>query len=159
MWGTLDDREREARRAVISLIAGGKAPGAEALAEALGCSRAASTELLDALVDKGFVVRGGTEGSIVAAYPLSARPTRHRVTLAGGRRVHALCAMDALGTSQLFGTSAAIESSCPHCGQTVRLEVQDGEVQQRDPSTAVLWYSRADLLEKRIEGLNLSAEH
>ncbi len=159
VWADLDDREREARKVVVRLVAAGKEPDARALAEALGCSRAASGRLLDALVAKGFVVRDGRDGGIVAAYPLSVRPTRHRVTLANGQRVHALCAMDALGVSPLFQTPAEIESSCPHCQQAVRLEVQEGRVRAMDPSTAAIWYSMADLLERRVEGLNLSAEH
>lgn len=158
MWGDLDDRERETRKAVVSLIAEGKTPGAEALAEALGGSRAASAQLLDALAGKGFVVRDAAD-SIVAAYPLSVRPTRHRVTLGTGQKVYALCAMDALGVSPFFGVSAAIESRCPHCEGPIHLEMRDGEVTRRDPPSTVLWYSRAELLEKRIEGLNLSAEH
>jgi hypothetical protein len=64
-----------------------------------------------------------------------------------------------LGVSPLFGVSATIEARCPHCERIIRLDVHDAEVMDKDPSTAVLWYSMADLLEKRIEGLNLAAEH
>lgn len=73
--------------------------------------------------------------------------------------MHALCAMDALGISPLFGVATAIETRCPHCERTIRLEVHDGDIRRRQPSSAVLWYSMAELLEKRVEGLNLSAEH
>jgi len=159
MWGTLDDREREAREALLSLIAAGRVVDAESLGQALGCSPAASSQLLDALAAKGFVVRDGAHGGIAAAYPLSTRPTRHRVTLADGRTAYALCAVDALGVSPLLRASAAIETRCPHCEQPIGLEVHEGEVRRREPPTAVLWYSMADLLEKRVEGLNLSAEH
>lgn len=159
MWGDLDDREREARKAVVNLIAGGAVPNVETLAEALVCSHAAARHFLDALVAKGFVVQDGAHGGIVAAYPLSVRPTRHRVALGTGQKVYALCAMDALGVSPFFGVSAAIESRCPHCEGPIHLDVRGGEVTRRDPPTTVLWYGMADLLEKRIEGLNLSAEH
>ncbi len=159
MWGTLDDRERAAREAVLSLIREGKAPDADLLAVDLGRTRAEAGALLDALVAKGCVVRDAVSGHITAAYPLSTQPTRHRVTLAGGQTVHALCAVDALGVSPVFGLSAAIEARCPHCERILRLEVADGEVRSRDPSSAVIWYSMADLLERRVEGLNLSAEH
>ena len=160
MWGTLDAREREARRALLSLILrGGRPPDGEALAGALGCPCEVAGQLLEALAAKGFVVRDSGPGHIVAAYPLSVGPTRHRVTLAGGRTAYALCAMDALGVSALFQTAAAIETRCPHCDGLIDLEVRDGEVTRRDPPTAAIWYSMADLLERRIEGLNLSAEH
>lgn len=158
MWGTLDDREREARKVVLNLIRKGKAPEADLLAVDLRCPRADAAALLDALVAKGYVVRDEARG-ITAAYPLSVRPTHHRVTLGGSQAVYALCAVDALGVSPLFGVSAAIETRCPHCEQPIGLEVHEGEVRRREPSTAVLWYSLAALLEQRVEGLNLSAEH
>src|SRR5574341_1794976 len=129
MWSGLNDREREARRAVVTLIAAGVAPDEAALAEALGCPQAAAVELLEALVAKGCLVWDGAHGGIVAAYPLSTRSTRHRVTPAGGRTVHALCAMDALGVSRPEERPSAIESSCPHCGRTITLEVRHGQVQ------------------------------
>lgn len=158
-WAPLSDREHKARKAVVHLIAAGVVPDAGALAGAVGCSRAASRQLLETLATKGCAVRDGMDGRIVAAYPLSIRPTRHRVTLGTGQRVHALCAVDALGTSPLFGTSAVVESSCPHCRRTIRLRVEDGEVRVREPSGAALWYTLTDLLERPIAGLNLSAEH
>ncbi len=159
MWGTLDDGERRARKVILNLIAGGKIPSPEMLAGALACSAAVARRLLDGLAAKGFVVRDAETGGITAAYPLSIAPTRHRVILETGQAVHALCAVDALGVSPLFGVSAAIEARCPHCEQTVLLHVEAGDIVKREPTGAVLWYSMADLLEKRVEGLNLSAEH
>ena len=159
MWGTLDDRKREARKGVLNLISAGEVPNPEALAGALGVSAAAARQLLDGLVAKGFAVRDAANGAIAAAYPLSVRPTRHRVTLESGPMVHALCAVDALGVSPLFGVSVAIEARCPHCEQAIRLLVQKSQILSREPPSAVLWYSMADLLEKRVEGLNLSKEH
>jgi hypothetical protein len=159
MWGILDDRERKARKAVLTLISEGRAPREELVAAALNCYRAEAGRLLDELASKGYVVRNGAQGAITTAYPLSALPTRHRVTLQSGQSVYALCAVDALGVSPLFGVSATIEARCPHCERIIRLDVHDAEVMDKDPSTAVLWYSMADLLEKRIEGLNLAAEH
>ena len=158
MWGTLDNREREARKMVLHLISEGRVPGADSLAASLGCSRGDAAARLDGLVAKGYVVRDG-EGDIAAAYPLSVRPTRHRVTLGRSKPVYALCAVDALGVSAVFGVSAAIEARCPHCERLICLAVANGEVVRREPASTVLWYTMADLLEKRIEGLNLSALH
>lgn len=159
IWGELTDAERAARRAVVDLIAEGTTPDAEALAGALACSPLEARRLLAGLTAKGCLVRDGTEGGIVAAYPLSLRPTRHRVTLAGRTSVYALCGVDALGISPLFGLPAMIEARCPHCERPIRLRVEEGEVRERDPPGAALWYSLADLLERPIAGLNLSAEH
>lgn len=158
MWATLDDREREARKAILTLVSERSVPDASSLAAALTCTRAEAAGLLDALVEKGYVVREEGQG-IVAAYPLSVRPTRNRVLLGNGRWMYALCAVDALGASPLFGVPARIEARCPHCEGTIRLAIVDGEVRNRDPVSAVLWYSMADLLEERVEGLNLAADH
>jgi hypothetical protein len=38
------------------------------------------------------------QGRIRMAYPFSASPTPHVVAIAGGPRVHAMCAIDALGS-------------------------------------------------------------
>ena len=48
------------------------------------------------LVERDLVVLGA-DGDVTAAYPFSARPTRHRLRLVDGRSYWAMCAIDALG--------------------------------------------------------------
>src|SRR6266545_2098105 len=52
-------------------------------------------------------------GTIRVAYPFSGRPTAHRVRLARGPGVDALCALDALGIPQMTGRDARISSTDP----------------------------------------------
>jgi len=59
--------------------------------------------------------------------PFSAVATPHRV-LAGGRGLFANCAWDALGIPAALHSDAAIESSCPDCGEQLDLEVRDGKL-------------------------------
>jgi len=44
------------------------------------------------------------EGRIRMAYPFSAAPTPHLVTIAGGPLVYSMCAIDALGIPIMLGT-------------------------------------------------------
>jgi hypothetical protein len=46
------------------------------------------------------------EERIVGAYPLTSRKTEHQVHV-GGKRVHAMCAIDALGVRAMLGRDSA----------------------------------------------------
>jgi len=60
-------------------------------------------------------------GQIRAAYPFSAVPTPHRVDLDGGPRVHAMCAIDALGIAAMIHAAVTITSADPHTGGPVTI--------------------------------------
>ena len=66
---------------------------------------------------------------IVAAYPFSATPTQHRVSL-GGRRINAICAIDALGTAAMTGHETTVQSSCPECEGKIKVSIK--------PTTAII---------------------
>jgi hypothetical protein len=63
--------------------------------------------------------------------------TRHTVRLSGGESVHTGCAFDAIVEG--FFRPIQIESSCPHCGEAIRLRMSHGEVSSVSPKSAVLW--------------------
>jgi hypothetical protein len=81
-------------------------------------------------------------GRISAAYPFSARPTRHRVRLGDDAAVFAMCAIDALGISAMTGRPVVIESADPSTGQLITVSV-DGATSTWDPATAVVYAGRA----------------
>ncbi|HUF34258.1 MAG TPA: organomercurial lyase [Acidimicrobiales bacterium] len=70
-------------------------------------------------------------GDIRMANPFSAVPTAYRV-LAGERWWFANCAWDAFGVCAALQSDGDIESSCPDCGEAIRVEVRDQ--QPSDPS-------------------------
>jgi hypothetical protein len=76
-------------------------------------------------------------GRISVAYPFSGRPTSHRVALAGGPTVSAMCALDALGIPQMTGRDGQIRSADPASGQPIVVEVHD-EVWRFEPATTVV---------------------
>lgn len=59
--------------------------------------------------------------------PFSAVETAYRVE-AGGRSWFANCAWDALGIPGALHGDGRIEAACPDCGETIELEVRDGEL-------------------------------
>jgi alkylmercury lyase len=81
---------------------------------------------------------------ILYAYPLTTAQTEHRVQL-GGRKLHAVCAIDALGIAGMFRTDAVIESSCRACGSRIEIgTAQSGKsLSHARPVDAVVWYDVA----------------
>lgn len=47
-------------------------------------------------------------GSVVVAYPFSGRPTDHVVEMTDTPRIHAMCAIDALGVPLMAGRDGRI---------------------------------------------------
>lgn len=84
------------------------------------------------------VVRDPATGAIVSMYPFSDMPTPHRVTVAGGRPMYSMCAIDALGMPFMLGRDAVIESVDPTTGTPIRVEVRDGVARWDPPTAAVL---------------------
>ncbi|MGH3631183.1 MAG: organomercurial lyase, partial [Sciscionella sp.] len=103
-------------------------------AEGLGLDpRPACTELADA--DLVHLDEGGW---VSVAYPFSGVPSGHRVTLADGPSVWAMCAIDALGIPQMANRDATIIATDPHTNEPVRVEATAGEWRWTPRSTTVL---------------------
>lgn len=74
---------------------------------------------------------------IRVAYPFSGAPTAHRVTLADGPTVDAMCALDALGIPLMARRSGRINSIDPSSAQPITVEV-DGQGWHWQPTTTVV---------------------
>jgi hypothetical protein len=90
--------------------------------------------LIDSLIAKRAVVKD-EEGNLNFIYPVSALPTRHRVSLEDGRRFSAMCAIDAMGTAFTFGQDVEVESQCNECGQRIFVRIERGELAEVTPSS------------------------
>lgn len=161
MWGRFTANERRARKALLDLIlTTGQGPSLKALASRLKVSESAAAKLLSALERKGCLVRDQRSGMIKAAYPLSTRPTQHRVALNGtDQQCYALCAIDALAIAPLFGAPVTVSTACQQCGEPVEIEVRPGEIVSYDPSTTVVLSSLPEPLTRRSVELNLAKVH
>lgn len=93
---------------------------------------------LAALAAADVVHTDPASGSISVAYPFSRRPTPHRVKLAGGPTVHAMCALDALGIPQMTKRDGKIRSTDPSSGQQITVEVRGGAWRWQPGTTVVL---------------------
>ncbi|MEU4592282.1 MULTISPECIES: organomercurial lyase [Micromonospora] len=97
--------------------------------------------VLDELTDVDLIVRD-PRGDLTAAYPFSTNATPHRLTLADGTGVFAMCAIDALGTSAMLGQPITITSSEPATGHHIVVHV-DGEQATWQPATTVVYAAAA----------------
>lgn len=110
-----------------------------ATAATLGVDAAAA---LAEFARRDLILRDPVSGRITSAYPFSGTPTPHQVTVADGRPVYAMCAVDALGIPFMLGRDATIRSADPMTGAPVRVEVRAGEARW-DPADAVVFIGTA----------------
>jgi hypothetical protein len=130
---------RAVHQAVLrSFAATGKPPGPEALDDAAGpfdCS-----QVLSELAEDDYLCLDQA-GRITAAYPFSATATPHTVQIAEGAAAFSMCAIDALGISDMLGTSVQIRSADPSTGEPISVAV-DGSSAVWEPDTAVVFVGR-----------------
>jgi Alkylmercury lyase len=93
-------------------------------------------EPIAALIEADLIQTDGND-RLTVAYPFSAEPTRHRVTLHGGRSFHAMCAIDALGIPYMLGEPGEIQSREPETDRLVRVSVDPDREPTWTPAGAV----------------------
>jgi hypothetical protein len=91
--------------------------------------------LIKSMVDKRVIVPDQA-GNINFAYPVSALPTNHRVTLKDGRQFCAMCAVDAMGAAFTLKQDVAIDSICAHCSEKITVVIQDERITELNPASA-----------------------
>jgi Alkylmercury lyase len=77
-------------------------------------------------------------GRVMVAYPFSGAPTPHRVELAHGPTVYAMCALDALGVPQMTRRDGRIRSADPTSGQPITIQIDDHGWHWQPATTVVL---------------------
>jgi hypothetical protein len=131
--GELSPAARTVHNAVLRAFATtGRAPDPATLATPAGHDLSVLLSELHAR----DVVRLDEHGGIRAAYPFSGRPTAHRVAIAGGPTVWAMCT-DALGMAGMLGADVTITSTDPDSGEPIQVNVRGGQATWQ-PETAVV---------------------
>jgi mercuric reductase len=74
---------------------------------------------VNVLSTTGMVLFSGT-GDPVGAYPFTTEAREHKV-LVNGYQVHAMCSLDALAVSPMFGMKTKIDSRCRVTGEPVHI--------------------------------------
>lgn len=135
----LDPGERAVHQLVLRHFATtGQPPTTTDLAAVVAAgSERAGDEVLAALHDLD-AIRLGADGRIEVAYPFSAHPTRHRVHIATGTDVYAMCAIDALGIAPMLNADTRIDSTDHTTGQPVRITTTAGHTRW-EPAGAVVF--------------------
>jgi hypothetical protein len=99
-------------------------------------------QALNYLAATGLIRLDQPGRKITAAVPFSASPTLHRVRLASGLEVYALCAIDTLGIPFMAGQDASITATEPGTGDLIQIERQANQWRWQ-PRSAVLGFPRA----------------
>ncbi len=131
----MDPGDLELRRFTYeTFVALGRAPTAEELASAAGTDTASVQVGWQRLHSAHALVLNQATTEIRMANPFSAVPTSYRVH-AQGRWWYANCAWDAFGICGALHVDGRIETSCPDCGDPMRIDVVD-----RQPSDQTLLF-------------------
>ena len=101
----------------------GRAPAAAEVAAAAGLGLAQVIACWEQLHAEHALVLDPATGRIRMANPFSAVPTAYRVHVAG-RWWYGNCAWDAFGICAALHQGGRIETTCPDCGQPLRIAVQ-----------------------------------
>jgi hypothetical protein len=127
---------RAVHQAVLrSFAATGSPPDRDVLDNAAGPSD--RIQILAELAEGDYLCLDHA-GQITAAYPFSATATPHTVQVTGGATAYSMCAIDALGISDMLGTSVQIKSADPWTGEPISVAVDEtGTVWE--PDTAVVF--------------------
>ena len=92
-------------------------------------------EAVAALQDSDLVVFSAS-GEPVGAYPFTMEEREHKVHV-NGHRVHAMCALDALAVSPLFGMKTHISSICRVTGDPVSIEQSGTTIENQDAAAGI----------------------
>lgn len=119
----LSAAHRAVHRQILRAFADGLEPTPERVAGSAAAEGAELEDAMAALAARDLVHRDPQTGAIVVAYPFSGVPTRHRVRLASGIEVFAMCAIDALGIAFMLDQPTTVHSSDPQTEELVAVRV------------------------------------
>jgi len=100
-------------------------------------------EAIKTLEEKDLAVLNSS-GKVVGSYPMTVEDTPHKIKV-NGHEINAMCALDSLGISPMFGKKVQIESKCHATGEPVCLEQNGSVITDAKPSTdvhfGIIWSS------------------
>jgi alkylmercury lyase len=142
---TLEPAQDRVWRTVLELFArSARPPYLYEIAKETGLSVENIRMLVSELQTHDLLGSDASADVILYAYPFTGEQTEHRVQLRG-QRLHAVCAIDALGIAGVFRTDGIIESSCRACGSSIEIgTAQCGRsLSYVRPDAAIVWYDLA----------------
>jgi hypothetical protein len=100
---------------------------------------------------KDILIRKEGTQEIVNVYPFSIVPTEHQLILEDGKKLFAMCAIDALGMPNMFSRNVKIISRCAKCKQEITIEVKDGKAARLSHPHTVVWHQKTQIATKATE--------
>jgi hypothetical protein len=95
--------------------------------------------ILDTLEEMDLLLRKKGTQQIVSIYPFSLTPTTHQIMLEDGKRLFAMCAVDAVGMPNLFDENVRVISQCDWCKTEITIQIKDGQVQAASHPDIQIW--------------------
>ncbi len=136
----LSSFEKKALNQIFKVILrSGRAPTVDELQRFLRESDDDVIRVLDKLEEKDLLLRRTGTQQIMSIYPLSLEATKHQVVLEDGKRLFAMCAVDAVGLPNMVNKDVKVISECGWCKEKIRLEIKDGEVVAKSRPEVVIW--------------------
>ena len=132
-------QERVLRHIFRTILASGNAPTVGKLGLVLKESRHEIIRVLNTLEEMDLLLRKKGTQEIVSIYPFSLVPTRHQIVLEDGKRLFAMCAVDAVGMPSMFDRNVRVASQCDWCKTEITIEVEDGGVQAMSHPDIQIW--------------------
>ena len=132
-------------RTVLELFArSGKPPHLHEISEETGLAGENLRTFIAELEAHDLLGSGPSADVVRYAYPFTSDQTEHHVQLRD-RKLHAVCAIDALGIAAMLGTDVVIESSCLVCGSGIEIGTayRGNSLSYARPVNAVVWYDLA----------------
>lgn len=121
----------EVHRATLqSFVENGLPLNRTEVAERVGQDNVDAT--LSRLDQDDLVVLSSDKQTITGSYPFTIEETVHQVEV-NGKRVHAMCALDALSVAPMFKVATVIHSRCHVSGTPVDTRMQDSDVLEVSP--------------------------
>jgi hypothetical protein len=119
----------------------GRSPTLEDIQRQFALSSVEEANLLVAALERrGSVHRNPGDRAITHAYPFSNEPTAHRVQLAGGPQVYAMCAIDALGMPFMLKKDVEIYSTCARCERAIYIQIESEQLRGQSPEDMMVWF-------------------
>lgn len=109
----------------------GSAPTHHDIAEEVGIATGEAEAAFLRLHDAHTIVLAPGSPYIWMAHPFSGVPTAFRAR-AGSQEWWGNCIWDALGIIAMSGRDGRVETTCPDCGESLSIDVRDGEVRHHD---------------------------
>jgi Alkylmercury lyase len=125
-----DDRRLDdlVRGAIYDALAeSGRSPARADVARVTGLRPDDVAAAYQRLSDRHVIVLDPESGEVWMAMPFSAVPTAFRVS-SGATQWWANCAWDALGIAAATQRDVTVDTTCPDCGDPLRLDVRRGAV-------------------------------